>query len=87
MTSPLKGISERLPLHAFVGDETVAASPEFLKLLETHERLLDVLKTGGDHKALLAECIELGRPLEISLERFFSKIETRLDDFAAEGTG
>ncbi|MGO3934080.1 CHASE2 domain-containing protein [Rhodopseudomonas pseudopalustris] len=54
----LKGKSRPTRLYALVGDETVAATPEFAELKRLHRRLLDAL-AGGDNKAAadaLAEC-------------------------------
>jgi len=80
----MKGISERLPLHVFVGDEALAKSPEFLALRDAHFDLLEAVEKGGDHVPLLGKCIELGREIEPGLEGFYAKFENRLDDFGAD---
>ena len=80
----MKGISERLPLHVFVGDEALAKSPEFLALRDAHFELLEVLEKGGDHAPNLTKCVELGRDIEPGLEGFYAKFENRLDDFGAD---
>lgn len=73
----LKGKSQALKLYALVGDETVAAGPEFKALARHHAELLEAIAADNAAKATsaLEQCRTLGGPLMSTL---YERIEQRV---------
>lgn len=69
----LKGKSEPAPLHALIGDETLAATEEWQELLQAHEALLDAIAAGQtDQARSLAQRCRMLSP--VPLESFYSRL-------------
>ena len=82
---PLKGTSGLTQLYIVVGDEELAADPEFAKLRSAHGRLIERISDGSGDRAIgeaLAECTRIGRALEPGLIDFFHATAKRAGDFA-----
>jgi adenylate cyclase len=77
----LKGMSEREPIYILVGDETVARSPMFAVLSETHQRFLADLAAGADHALSLDACRRAALDVDSRLGTFYGASVERTDDF------
>lgn len=78
----LKGISETVPIHILVGDESVAQSAEFARLANAHANMVEALRTNATGwESRLLVCKDLARPVSRHLAGFYDMLPSRLDDF------
>ena len=81
----LRGKSGRTNVYAVVGDEQVAASPEFADLQVIHGQLVQALRwrSAGSRKILSAAKLKAGR-LTAGLKEFYDRISRRPDHFLVD---
>ncbi len=81
---PLKGKSEPVRLAILVGDAEMKASPQFKRLVERYEALIDAVNEGHAEavEAALADCKSLAAELEPGLGRYLDRVPERGDEFA-----
>ncbi|TCL72610.1 adenylate/guanylate cyclase domain-containing protein [Rhizobium sp. BK251] len=85
---PLKGKSTRTRLFVVVGDEQVAASPEFAELQEIHGRLVEALGSRSPATRRLLNAARLRAPMiAAGLLEFYERISRRSHHFREEATG
>jgi len=78
----LKGQSARAAVHVLVGDATLAKSPEFIALAESHVELLDQLsRPEAECAAILAQCQRRAARVDTKLGGFYDRISQRREDF------
>ena len=78
----LKGQSGRAAVHVLVGDATLAKSPEFIALAESHVELLDQLsRPEAECAAILAQCQRRAARVDTKLGEFYDRISQRREDF------
>jgi adenylate cyclase len=83
----LKGVSDRIPVAIAVGDEGMAASPDFARLRDLHDALLASLAAGKDDADLRARCAEAGEALCPGLAGFYDRMPGRIEDFRHAAPG
>lgn len=80
---PLKGLSQPEPIHLLVGDETLAATPDFAALAADHDALLTAWGKGEAATELLERCRAAAVAIEPGLAGFYDSCLGRLEDFGA----
>ena len=78
----LKGKSERLAVHAVVGDADVAGTEAFRDLSNRHDAVVGALARGEDVRAACAELSESAAHIEAGLRTFYEQLPERRADFA-----
>jgi adenylate cyclase len=79
----LKGKTSREDLHLLVGDETLAQSPAFKALEDAHGRVVADMVGGRDPAASIAGCLELIGEVDPRLDKFYTILPERAEDFPA----
>ncbi len=79
---PLKGKARPMKLFGMVGDESKAASPEFIELSQRHAALLAAMAEGriGDASKALAHCRALAGSL---MANFYNRFEEKITEIAS----
>jgi adenylate cyclase len=82
----LRGKSARTRIYAVVGDERVAASPDFSELRLLHARLVEALSIRSpSSRKIIAATKAKAAGLPAGLQDFYGRISRRPDDFLARG--
>ncbi|MCA1806384.1 MAG: hypothetical protein LC687_00690, partial [Actinobacteria bacterium] len=77
-----KGVSQRMPVYAVVGNEVLKEADAFRKLKDGHARILDVLSEGRvPDEDMLAICTAYARELDPRLVAFYERLPERAEDF------
>jgi adenylate cyclase len=79
----LKGKSDRIPMMALVGDDSVKASPEFEELARHYANLIDSFRMGNEPltNEALQNCRRLAESFDSKLVSFVERVPERREDF------
>ncbi len=77
----LKGMQDREPVFALVGDEATRTSPAFIELEQAHVTYIAALGAGEADPNLAAACGRLVAAVDPGLARFYESIPPRQSDF------
>lgn len=82
---PLKGMSEREPIYALLGDDALRGTAAFQQLSQAHDQLVAALASGALITPALEHCQRLAIAVDKHLMGFYTAIAQRPEDFRDTG--